>query len=489
MMISTGLSSLLAFARGTYVVYFLPPAEFGVLTLLTTMIAYTNYADIGVGTGMFLEVPKLLGTTRAEEVGRLQNQAYTGIVLLGVISALFLILLTLLPLPLNALQKSGLRIAAIAVLVFALLNYYQIVVRLQDRFVLIGLAGIIAPLVAFAGSVAVVHTADINRVTMLAFVLLTGSAAATVLLGYFSGTSLAWPLDKAIVWRLIKVGLPVSMLPIAFTLFQTIDRWIVAVYVQKETLGYYGLGAVLGSFMYMIPNTLAFVLWSRQIKFFGTGSTDVKTNESLFYAPLFFSGYGMALVAGTMMLIMPFVICYIFASYASGTTAAIFLSIGSCFLFAVPLSSNVLLSVGRHKVVFGLLAIVTIMEASLVYALVQTQWGINGAAVAVLVSDLLYSIILSFLTVHIFDGTVFQKIVRVALCFVPFVICLSVAGILMSSYSVNGVLWPDALSLLWRCVLFGLVCIPLCLYAGWAGGALNQQAFTIWLKRRCLPSA
>jgi O-antigen/teichoic acid export membrane protein len=483
LVISNAISSILVFMRGTYVAYVLSPSDFGILTLLVTMINYTNYADIGIGAGMFLEVPKLLGTTQAGEAKRIQSQAYIAVLVLGVVSAAFLLLISFAPLELNAFQKEGLRIAAIAVIIFALLNYYQTVVRLHDRFVLIGFATIIGSFVAFAGSVAVVHLSNIDRVTLLALVLLTGSGTSALLLGLFSRTSLAWPMNWDIFLRLIKIGLPVSMLPIVFTLFQTIDRWIVAAHVQKETLGYYSLGAILGSFLYMIPNTLAFVLWSRQTKHFGAENVDFKTKESLFYLPLFFSGYGMALMAGVMMLIMPFVIHYIFSAYISGTIAAIILSIGNCLLFAVPLSSNVLVSVGRQKAIFGLLAVATLMEAVIVYALVQTQWGINGAAIAVLASDMFYSILLTFLTVRVFDRTVFKQATRVALCFVPFVICLPVAGVLMSSYYINGILWQDTVGILWRCVLFGLICIPLCLYAGWAGGAVNHQTFALWTRQ------
>ena len=445
LLIANGLGSILGLIRSFYILRVLLPSSYGIWSLVSTLLGYANYADMGVNTGFILEVPKLIGQGLLDEAQRVQRQAFTAI--LGICSVLFcgLVLVTFLPIHFGVTRVT-LLIVAVSIMVTAFLNYYSVVARIQDNYWLIGLSTLVMASVSTVGIILVSSLSHDLRVESVALISVLGSMMAVLLLGRAMHVHPAWPPNWSDWLRLAKLGLPVSLVPIAFTLFQSVDRWVVAALVPTSTMGYYGLGTTLGLFLYMIPNTLATVLFTRQIEHMGaTGNP--RSSEPLVLPPLQMSGYIMALVSGGAVLSIPFFIRYVAPNYLPGTSAAIFQVIGNCFLFAVPISTQILASVNKIMLVFCTLFIGLLLEVGLVALLVRSTLGIDGAALAVMFSDAIYSIVITYLVMRLFDATIRGQLGRVLSCFLPFAISLPLAIFLLAQTPMTGVLWNDTIRL------------------------------------------
>jgi O-antigen/teichoic acid export membrane protein len=301
-------------------------------------------------------------------------------------------------------------------------------------------------------------------------------------LGLATRPALAWSIDWSAFRRLMVTGLPVSLLPIGFTLFQSVDRWIVASVVPASALGFYGLGAVLGLFLYMIPNTLAVVLFSKQIERFGA-TGDARASASLVSPPLLASGYFMAFVAGAATLTIPVIIFYLVPAYVPGTRVAMLQVTGNCLLFAVPVASSFLISAGVQRHVFLGLTVAVVVEAALVSVLVRTPWGIDGAALAVLLSDAVYGGVLAWLAVRMLGGTAAHRIRRVALCFLPFGICLPVAWLVSPGRALGLGVGPDVWTVAGRTVAYAAICGPICLVSARSSGLLREPFVAARVRR------
>jgi len=483
-LVANGVSSVLGLLRGFYTARLLSPGDYGAWTLISSLLSYTNYADVGINTGFILEAPRLIGRGHLEQAQHVQQQVYTITLLICGTLAGFGMAIAFLPLPFTASQMASLRIVASAVLILALLNYYHVVARIQDRFDLISLSTVVAAAVATAGIVAVATMARSVPVELVALTAVLGSGAAALSLGIGTRPALAWPPDGDLLRRLIRLGLPVSLLPIAFTLFQSVDRWVVAMLAPAEDMGHYGLGTTLGLFLYMVPSTLAIVLFTRQIERFGA-TNDPRALEPLVSLPMRLSGYIMGLVAGSVALAMPFIIYYVVPAYWPGRRAAVMQLIGNCLLFAVPVGSHFLISSGRQHQVFGALAAGLVFESGLVAVLVQTGWRIDGAAFAVMVSDAMYSGFVIFLTVRLFVDGFKQRLGRVLSCFAPFAVCLSVTASLGMADSLSGDAWNDLVGLAVRIVIYFVTCGSLLLAMAWRSGLLQESFIvdraTLWM--------
>ncbi len=470
---ATGISGLLAFFRNFYVARFLLPASFGAWSLVNTLLYYANYADIGINAGMILEAPRLLGQKRPEDARRVQRQAYTATLIVCGSVALLLALTSFLPFRNFAAPLSYFRIVALAVVTLALLNYYNVVARIRDRFGLISVSVLVTAVTSTAGVVAANQIWKGLEVSQVALITVLGSTAAAVTLGLFARSSPAWPPDWRFFLRLVKIGLPVSVLPIAFTLFLSLDRWIVAALVPGAKLGYYGFGATLGMFLYMVPSTLAVVLFTRQIEHFGS-TNDPKSLEPLVVPPVQLSGYVMAFAAGAAALSLPLLIHRLLPDYAPGIWSAIYQVVGNCLLFAVPVGANFLISIGRKRQLFTALAAAGLGKCALVALFVLAGRNVTSASLAVLASDALYNIAIAYLVFRYLGLAILKNVRRILASLIPFAICVPVA-LLMAFFSRStDSLGNDIRLWLEFASVYTLVCGTFCLAAARRLGLLRQ---------------
>ncbi len=459
--------------RNFYVARFLLPASFGTWSLVNTLLYYANYADIGLNAGLILEAPKLIGQQRPQDARRVERQVYTSTLLMCGSIALAIALLSFLPIRPFGFSVGQFRIVAAAVVTLALLNYYNVIARIRDHFGLISVTVVLTAIVATVGVIlANVITKNLG-VSQVASMTVLGSAAAALTFGAFVRSAPAWPPDWVLLKRLIVIGLPVSLLPILFTLFLSLDRWIVAAMVPAVNMGYYGFGATLGMFLYMMPSTLAIVLFTRQIEHYGL-TNDPKALEPLVFPPVQLSGYVMAFTAGAVSLALPIFIRYVLPSYTPGIRAAIYQVIGNCLLFAVPVSANFLISTGRKQGLFAALIAAGAGKCGLVVLALLAGRNIGNASLAVLAGDALYAVIVVSLAFRGLGFAVPKNVRSVAVCLLPFGICLPVSLVLARFFHYSGVLGSDLIRWAILGAVYVLVCGAFCLAMARRQGLLRQ---------------
>ncbi|OFV91970.1 MAG: hypothetical protein A3H95_16035 [Acidobacteria bacterium RIFCSPLOWO2_02_FULL_64_15] len=467
------MSSVFGLIRGFYIARTMVPADYGVWSLVAALLSYANYADTGVNTGFILEVPRLIGVGHMDQAIRVQRQAFTATLLVTGVVAALVFTGSFWPGLVAGQYGANLRIVAAGVVVFGLLNYYQVVARIEDRWQAIGAATIATTIVSTAGVVVAGTVTGHLTVEASALFAVLGSAAAVLMLFAGKRSAPAWQVDWAVLRRLMAIGLPVSLWPLGFTAFQNADRWIVAGAVSRTDLGYYGLGTTFGLFLYLVPNTLAMVLFTRQIAAFGA-TGDPRKSESIVLPPIQASGYVMAWLAGAMVLAMPFIVHYVTPSYSPALRVATLQVIGNCLLFAMPVAANYLISTKRQALLVAIVGVVALFEIALVAVLVRTKLGIDGAAWAVLVSDGLCTGAVVTVCLRLFDIDLRAALSRVCLYFLPFALCLPVALLLSPFGRVTDVPSADGAHLLLLGIAYVGLSVPLCLAASKMSGFLAE---------------
>lgn len=453
-------STALSLIRGFLVARVLAPADYGTWNLLSTAMNYANYVDLGVNTGAILEAPTLIGRGQPEKASFVLRQGLSGALVITAGFACLLVLLTLGPF--SFLNSAYARLVAISAVLAALLNFYQVGVRIQGRFALIALSNVSLSALGLAAIGVVVARGADDLVSSIALASLMGPLSAAAILRFPkrpARASVDWrsvpimPFDWKSVRRLVVIGLPVSLVPIAFTLFQTVDRWVVAALVPPVEFGYYGLGSTIGGFLYTLPNSLAFVLYTKQIERFGsTGQPNA--SRHLVVGPLRFSSFAMAFAAGASLVFVPFLIRHVVPAYEPGESAAMLQIAGNCLLFAVPVGSNFLLSLGKQRHLFATLLLATGAQALLVMFMLRTPLNLAGAAAAVAVCDVLYGAAVTLLAMRQLGETLPNQLRYVALSFAPFAAALPASFALAAGEHLTGSLPSDVATLLIREALF-----------------------------------
>jgi O-antigen/teichoic acid export membrane protein len=475
MFLASGFSGGLGVLRSFYIARFLSPAEFGIWSLMSSMLNYANYADLGVNNGLLVETGRLSGSNQRSLAEETLRQGFTVILLLAGLVAAVVLLGSALPEDfLDHELQWNLRIVAVGMIIMGVANYYQVVARLRHLFGVISCSVVITAAVALAGTWAVGTWFTQNRVSALMGASILGSLCAMALLAIAARAQPAWPIKRDRAVRLMKIGIPITMVPILFTIFQSIDRWVVAGIVSRQELGYYGFGAAMGLFLNMIPNTLAVVLFSRQIERFGA-TGDPLAAESLVIPPLFITAYVMALVGGAMILSIPMLTSYIVPAYTSANEVASIQVVGNCLLGVVPLASNFLISIQRQTRTLLWLLAATILEVVLVNGFARA-YGITGAAVAVAISDLVYALALSYFALRLFRPNLRLCAKMMAGVFSPFLLCFALALSLRGMTDATGgrQFWTDATSWLQIMVQYLLIALPGCAVFGLISGVFTR---------------
>jgi len=470
---ATAVSSALAVFRNFYVARYLLPASFGAWSLVNTLLYYAGYADVGVNAGLILEAPRLIGQGAIAESGRVQRQAFTATLMIGGGAALLVAAATWLSWLGAAEARPYVRIVALAIVVLALMNYYNVIARIRDMFGLISVSVIVMAVTASAGVVAASLAARGLGVGSVALVTTAGYAAAALTLALFARTAPAWPPDWSLALRLVKIGLPVSLLPIGFTLFLSLDRWIVAVLMPGADLGYYGFGALLGMFLYMIPSTLSVVLFTRQIERFGT-TNDPRSLEPLVIPPIQLSGFLMAFLAGGVVLSLPVLVQDLLPQYRPGLAASMAQVAANGLLFTVPVGANFLISIGRRKVLFTALAAATAGKAVLVAAVTSLGRSVAAASVGVLAGNAVYAVLIAALVFRFLGESPAAAGRGIAAAVAPFAVCLPVALALAFAVPPGGATGRDLVRWLAIAAAYASACGTGCLLVARRRGLLRQ---------------
>ena len=152
--VANAVSSGLHLVRNLFIVRLLPPNEYGLWSLVSTLMHYANYADVGINTGVLLHVPKLVGQKEEQRAEYVQRHGFAAIVgVTGIIGA-GMVLAAYSPLLIGTPWSMMITITGAAVLTYGFLNYYNVAIRIRGNYLLIGASTIS---VALAALVAILY--------------------------------------------------------------------------------------------------------------------------------------------------------------------------------------------------------------------------------------------------------------------------------------------------------------------------------------------
>lgn len=473
MLAANAIASAIAFIRGFYIAHMLAPAEFGLWSLAAAAFNYANYADLGLNNGLLLEAGKLSGQKRAIEAEHLLRQGYTAtIVLTGGVGAIAAIL-SYVAFPNGSDLAAVIRTTGVSALILGIANFYQMRGRIGHYFARISVATVVSAVVALAGTFVIAAGSYRARVVGLVVASAAGGMGATFCLLTTVPCRPQWPLRWTEVAPALKLGVPLTIVPVLFTIFQSIDRWLVARVVSGSDLGYYGFGVAIGMSLNMVPNTLAVVLYTRFIERFGA-TGNARSAEPLLLPPLFAIGYIMALVGGSLVTVLPYVIQYIVPAYAGSNRLVYLHVVANCFLCVVPVITNFMLSINRKSRVIGSLIIATGMKIVLVSSLCRV-FGITAAAWGVVVADIGYAAFLA----HAILSDVYQgrllRTRKMAELFLPLALCLPIP-LALSRPATTGHLVPDLGSFMKTEMAFAVIASIICAALAYISGIFRPYA-------------
>jgi O-antigen/teichoic acid export membrane protein len=342
----TLLAQVALLGGGIVVARLLGPTDYGLWSALQLLTIYGAYASLGFLNALNREVPIHRGRGEEAKVARMRDASLGGTVGLSVLlgGGIFAYALwhreRLDP---NLLM--GIAFMAGIVALQQISGFFDVLFRSANDFATVGRLRLYRTLAEM--------TLAVVFVSALSFLgrLLAALATWVFLIGYAirrNSFRLRPRWDPGEVGRLIRLGLPLMAVEVLYGTLTSLDRVMIAHHLDRTALGYYSVGLMVVSFLFVVPRVVWEVLYPRFGERFGeTGQAAAL--ERLVLVPLFGMAGVMALLVGVVVIILPVGLAVVLPGYMEGLDAARVLVWGAFFLALVAGPGNFVLTVTRRQ--------------------------------------------------------------------------------------------------------------------------------------------
>lgn len=421
--IATSLSLVLNLATGLIVARQLGPLVFGIWTALQVLLQYSQWTQLGVLNGLAREMPRQRGQGHPEAVQQIQNIGGSLALTTALVVAMLLLLASELNLGLDPLTVVGLRYLSALVVVRQAYNFLQTTYRSHLEFTLI--SGL-----AVANSVAGVVVKIPSAILfgfhgfMIANIAIPLGLIAFALYRKPLHFRLQWDLATSV--SLLKVGFPIWLAGVVYTVFVTLDRTLIGLMLGVVQLGYYGLTSLLRNALAVLPIALSEVLYPRLSERYGEAGND-KALRNYVVLPMTAMACIMPFFLGVAYVMWPVIVTLALANYVPGIRATQIYILG--FYFSMFTGGGFLLATNRQYLYLWFIGLAVMVSAMVTLILVRSGWGIEGAAVAVGVGSFVSSAFGANRVLNAVCDSRRESLLRVSaivLTFVWLVVCLIV---------------------------------------------------------------
>jgi O-antigen/teichoic acid export membrane protein len=354
----------------------LTPELYGLWNLLSLIIDYTNYSDLGSRTSMRFLIPYNKARGEAQKVSDIKSSVFYGTLYLRLILVSGLLLTALLT-DFSLEVKWGLITIATVVMIRWYYLYYISLLKSYQNFKLISQANYLRTSIAVFMGIVLIYFFNIYGVYVTAIV---SYLAVTLFLKskYHPGRHTVFKFP--VFFDLVKKGFPIIVFNLFVLLLRSSDRIIVASFLGIKQLGYYGIVGIVFSFFMQIPGASREVIEPRLMESLGKNSPEENLKE-YFFKPLFNTAYYIPFLIGPIFFLFPLLIPLILPRYTPAIVPTQIIILGGYFLSMAYVTRGIIVANNWQLKASVVVSCVLPINIFLSIFLLKIGLGINGVAI------------------------------------------------------------------------------------------------------------
>jgi len=432
------LSEALFIIRGLLLARIFGPAIFGIWTEMKLVLLFLQYAHLGTHEAMIREVPYAVGRgdrARADNIKRtviafnLSSSAVTAI-------GIFTILLVSEKVWNADIQGSW----SILVCIFFISQVYWFIhlkLQAEKRF-----GRISKIMLGFALCSTVLGTLCAYYFSIEGFLLVLGLSYFVMLVYAGEGHSLI-PLpnwNTPLLRELIKTGFPIMASGALLILLWNVDKLAIWLLMSKEDLGIYAVQSYIANTIMLVPSAVSIVLYPRVMETYG--KTGIPSDlERYLTQPTLIMSYLACPLLGILFLALHLPIKWLLPKYVLAIVPGQILILAIFFMVIARMPANMLISLNRQKLLLALTGISVLVGAVADYIFIRIGEGIIGVAVGTSLGFIVYSSLTMVSSLHAVKMSIKRSVSFLVLVALPYVVVLSLAGIMFKLLSVTDAGW------------------------------------------------
>ena len=380
-LVSNVLRLVSKFLVGIVSARILGPTNFGFYNLIDLVSKYGPLSNIGVSSGISREIPLHLGMGKEEYVEELNDAGFTGLLSTTSFIALCFIIYSFVFL--HGLGLFAVIMASVGVVFNAVYEYDIMYLYSHSRFRTASTAIGFYSIALFLLTLVLVLFFNIWG----QFVSISIVPLVAILFIYARGYHhFSFRVNIPAYLHIIKIGLPLIVIGIAYTFLITIDRILITHFYTITMLGYYGLAIMLFVFSQQVPDAISQVIYPRLNLLFGQ-SKRVDALDMIAIIPAMLLSSAMPLMIGLLTYLLPFVVGRFLPAYVSGISAAELI-----ILPVTVIGVNILSTLFKIKILIIILVISIGVKTVSAYAFYTMGMGLEGIAIASTLGILTYTV-------------------------------------------------------------------------------------------------
>lgn len=474
------LAQFVLFVGGIAIARFLGPTHFGLWNGLQLILLYASYSQLGLVNALNRELPFRRGKGESAQAEQVRSTTLGGVLVTALVaSGAILVYSTIATSRHSPLVILGLRFICLLVVLQQIYTYFEICFRTEHEF------GVVSKLRLYR------TVLDVSLAVFLTYAFdLEGRLWAATLTFIVILAYIFWQhpvpfrptFDLKEAGRLIAIGLPIMMVGLVYGLLQSIDRVLILAFLNPTHLGYYAIGLTATSVLGILPGVVGEILYPRFAERYGATNSPSQLKEYVL-TPTYLLAHLLPLFQGTIYLLIPYVILTVLPKYAPGIRPARILVMGSFFLALAGFASDFLNTINKQAMNLMAQIASLVIAVSSTYVVLRLGWGIQGVALATVLTSLLYSIaLLGYVLLRHF-ATPAEGIKILWALYIPFSYCLAL--LLLIDLIPDGAMdqgIPSLSVVLVKVAIFALLVLPLIFRANRRASFL-PELFTLLTSR------
>lgn len=362
----------------------LGPSVWGLWYVLNLVLAYGSVVHLGVINAMNRDVPVFKGKGETAKVNLVQAVTLAVLVVTTTVSGIILLIGAVVwrgPLLRGPLVMLALLFAATQVYTFL-----QMYLKSHGLFTKMSYQQVVFALLLPLSVVPLTLT-----YRLAGFIL--GQTVVTVFVSLYillsSGVNFRLIFDFREALRLMRVGLPIMLVGLLYTLLTTADRWVITAFLDVQQLGYYSLAIMMLGVLSLIPMVIAQQMYPRMAETWG------RTNDPQAVLKWALRQAGMATIVTLPILVLLYfsaspLVSHFLPDYRPGITAMKITLIGPLFLALSGGFGNVLNTLSKQSYLLGVQVVAVWVNIGLNIVFIRAGWGIAGVALGTSVTFVVY---------------------------------------------------------------------------------------------------
>ncbi len=231
--------------------------------------------------------------------------------------------------------------------------------------------------------------------------------------------------NAGLLWNLIKIGFPITMVWWVYMVMSSIGRIISIGMLGKTATGYYSLGVSIVSLIILVPAAIGQVLYPQVSERVG-GKASPESISRYVVFPAQIMSLVIPLMLGVLLLVTPFALHVCFPKYIPSILSAQILISGAFFACFIKNGVNYLVAHDKQAEVFAYVLASLAMTVLVTVSAIKMHYDIQGVAAGTVAGCLLLTTLIWKSVFKKFGCPLPEQWKKIVQLYTPFFVMLAV---------------------------------------------------------------